>query len=514
MILVLAFLFLSLSNICSCCFDPLISINQLVPPSSTTLNKSHSLFNMTLPIDSLSLTGLSLSCETRTGCGSLSSLTIFLLDKQVTIDSTLLQHYTTSNWSHDRSFKLYVGPISPQYLTLSVEFEATSSPVVLSSTLYGCEAKLGDVPTRQILQYDLIPTPSALDSEYTGITRNEVTSGGVGILTDQLTQDVVTWDSFKDNNISILFRFDIKYELTGLIVSSPDPLAYSLTEVSTELMSCRFTESVPGSVILSRCTGSYLFLAIKCVSESVSISEVQLLTEEGQLSGKSSPVIETPQSNTNTGLSILITILLTFLFTSLICIVTVVIIYLVINRRKGYDRWIFRSKLFHKRNGDYLTMKGSGKLSGHAEPSSQTPDTTDHVYCTLKVKDDLETSSVYVDMSGKVINKPTDTPDIDLPPVPPSPSKENNYMSMNIRSDSEPTPATGGFFSRFKNWRTQWRPLPPSVEGIPESSNIAKKNVSLNRRGGVRIKSLSQPSTPPPRLSRHSSTREDTATDI
>lgn len=515
MILELTFLFLSLSTFCSCCVDPLITINQLVPPGSTSLHKSPSLFNMTLPLDSLSLTGLSLSCETRTGCGSLSSLMIFLLDEQVTFNSTLLHHYTTSNWSYDRSFKLYIGPISPQYLTLSVEFEATSSPVALSSTLYGCEAKLADVPTRQILQYDLIPSPSTLDSDYTGITDNDVTSGGVGILTDQLTQGVVTWDSFKDNNISILFRFDVKYKLTGLTMSSPDALAFSLTEISTELMSCRFTESETDSFVISECTGSYLFLVITCVSDSVSISEVQLLTEEGQLFGKSSPVIETTQDNDNTTLTILLTIFLTFLFTALVCIVIAVVISLVINRRKGYNRWIFRSKVFHKRNGDYLTVKGSGKLPGLTEPSLQTPDKIDHDYCTLKFKEDLETSSVYVDMSGEVVNKPIDTPDANLPPVPPSPSKENNYMSMKIRSDSEATPTTGGFFSRFKNWHTQWKRLPPNVEeGVTETSNIDKKNVSLNRRGGVKIKSLSQPSTPPPRFSKHASTHEDTATAI
>ena len=262
------------------------------------------------------------------------------------------------------------------------------------------------------------------------MTHNDVASGGVGILTDQLTKDVVTWDSFRDTNISILFRFDVRYKLTGLIISSPDLLAYSLTEISTELMSCRFTESATGSVVFSTCTGSYLFLVIKCVSDSVSISEVQLLTKEGQLFGKSSPVIETTQTETNTSLTILLTIFLTFLFTTLICTVTAVVIYLVINRRKGYDRWIFRSKLFHKRNGDYSTMKGSGKLSGCAEPSSQALNKIDHDYCTLKFKDDLETSSVYVDMSGKVTHKPIDTPDVCLAPVPPSPSKEKKNIKL------------------------------------------------------------------------------------
>ncbi|KAI6660599.1 hypothetical protein LOD99_14183 [Oopsacas minuta] len=511
---VISFLLLSLSSCCFCCQSPLITITQLVPATSPSLHKSPSLFNITLPMNSLTLTGISLSCDTLSGCGSISSLILSHLDKEVSLHYTLLQHYISSNWSYDTSFNLYLGPVSAQFFTLSIVFDsniAPSSPVTVSSTLYGCEAELEEVPTRQILQYDLIPAPSTPDNEYTGLVHNNVVSGGVGILTDQLIGDVVTWDSFNNQNLSLLFRLDTIYNLTQIIISSPDSSTYSLTEIYTELANCEITIQTLGSVNLGSCSGSYLFVTVKIISDSFSISEVQLFTVDGNMSGKNNPInVKKSLDDVNIQIFVIcVTIILTFLLTSLLSLVIVAVVYAITHRRRGCAQWIFRSTIFQKRKNDYMTMKKDTKSSECIEPSSRIPEAVDHDYCTLKFRDDLEGSSVYVDMSGSVNPKPIDTPSTDLSSPPKSGEDSDLYMSMKIRSNPQASPATGGFFSRLKNWHTQWRQLPSTVEEAANGEpDTGKKAVTLSRRGGVKIKSLSQPSTPPPRFSRPLSTAQ------
>ena len=419
----------------------------------------------------------------------------------------------SSNWTYETSFKLYIGPASSRYLSLSIHFDPTAagSPVTVSSTLYGCEADRDSVPARQILQYDLIPGPSSPDPEYTGLVDNRLVSGGVGILTDQRTDATMTWRSDGEQLVSLLFRLDRNYSLTSVNILSPDYSSFLLTHVRAELTECQFTFQSAASVSLGGCAGNYLLITLKPKSNSFSISEVELLTEEGQLSGKKYPVTpqDTSQENYSPVTLVLVVFVITIVLTSVVCIVVTVCVYACYRQRRGFERWSFRS-LNQRRKGNYETMKKSIKSSECEQ--QPTAEKVNHDYCTLKIAEELE-ASLYVDMSSSVNPKPADTPALSTPPTSPPPRSphpphkaEHHYMSMKLRAGSSASSNQGGFFARLKYWglRTQGNQVPEEGDVTTES---AAENVgatrSINRRGGMKMKaknpSTSRPPPPPAR---------------
>ena len=494
MIATACILALSLLLRCRCysaCSSSLITITQLVQPGSSSLHKPPSLFSMTLPMYSLTLTGISLSCKTHAGCGSISSITISHPEQQVTLKRDLLQHYVSSNWTYETSFKLYLGPASSRYLTLSIHFDSVApvSPVTVSSTLYGCEADRDAVPTRQILQYDLIPAPSTPDPEYTGLVNNKLVSGGVGILTDQKTETTMTWHLAENKKVSLLFRLDKNYSLTSVNILSPNHSSFELTQVRAELTDCEFT--LRTSLLLDSCEGSYFLLTVRSKHTSFSISEVQLLTEEGQLSGKKYPINITSSNGSYSPIVLVfIVFFVTFLLTSLLCIILAAGACTCYRRRRGYERWSFRSLNFQRRKRDYETVKMSSRSSDSAQ---HTAEKVKHDYCTLKIEGELE-ASLYVDMSSSVVPNPSDTPPSPPPPPPKADRTEPQYVSMRIRSGSSAGSGPGGFLARLKYWGTRTQATQLVEEG-EVGTESAGENVgttkSLGRRGGVKMKSSS-----------------------
>ena len=492
------------------CDSSLLSLTQMVPLSISSLHKPPSLFNMTLPLDSLTVTGMSLSCRTAAGCGTLSALFLSHTDKQVSLHPSLIRFYLSSNWAYDAQFKLYLGPVSTKSLTLSLEFSLSpdSGPLLISSSLYGCEARLQQVQTRQLLQYDLAPAPPLPDPEYTGLVHGGVVSGGVGKLTDGDVRTRVEWNSSTAQTLHFLFRFDRAYNLTELELVSLLPFPINQVSVTARQDSCNVTTNSIGLIAVSLHQCGYLFLSLEIPAGPFLLSEVRIRTETGLLTGKNSPNLNlaTPSTPSLFNVATLAAVLVTFFLTSLLCLLVLAASCLCLRRRTGISRWISRTRRY-KRRADYMTMKTSDKSC--TDPSQPEMD-TDHNYATLNPPGELEASSVYVDMSTAAKNQPIPPPSRTASPPPPASSF---YMSMRIRDGPEASP--GGFFSRIREKLSQMRsslPLSPGhgpgtqLEAASDGAGFQqteKASTTITRRGGIKMKSnpgiVSSPTCPPPR---------------